>query len=156
MIHKRYGLISGSERFPGGGNGNLLQYSCLENPMDIGAWRATVHGIVKSQTWLSMHAWYSILYTHTYKSVSQFSHSVVSDSLQPHELQHTRPPCPSPTPRVHPNPCPLSWWCQPFYLLLPCFIPYSKAKFACYYRWFLISHFCIPVPNNEKDIFRGC
>ena len=36
----------------------------------------------------------------------QFSHSVVSDSLQPHEPQHTRPPCPSPTPRVHPNPCP--------------------------------------------------
>ena len=35
----------------------------------------------------------------------QFSHSVVSDSLQPHEPQHARPPCPSPTPRVHPNPC---------------------------------------------------
>ena len=39
----------------------------------------------------------------------QFSHSVVSDSLRPHGLQHSRPPCPSPTPRVHPNPCPLSW-----------------------------------------------
>ena len=43
----------------------------------------------------------------------QFSHSVVSDSLQPHEPQHARPPCPSPTPRVHPNTCPLSWWCHP-------------------------------------------
>ena len=43
----------------------------------------------------------------------QFSHSVVSDSLRPHELQHARPPCPSPTPGVHPNPCPLSWWCHP-------------------------------------------
>ena len=43
----------------------------------------------------------------------QFSHSVVSDSLQPHEPQHTRPPCPSPTPRVHPNPYPSSWWCHP-------------------------------------------
>ena len=43
----------------------------------------------------------------------QFSRSVVSDSLQPHELQHTRPPCPSPTPGVHPNPCPLSQWCHP-------------------------------------------
>ena len=42
----------------------------------------------------------------------QFS-SVVSDSLRPHEPQHTRPPCPSPTPRVHPNPCPLSQWCHP-------------------------------------------
>ena len=36
----------------------------------------------------------------------QFSRSVMSDSLRPHELQHTRPPCPSPTPRVHSNPCP--------------------------------------------------
>ena len=43
----------------------------------------------------------------------QFSHSVVSDSLWPHELQHARPPCPSPTPGVHPNPHPLSRWCHP-------------------------------------------
>ena len=42
-----------------------------------------------------------------YFSSVQFSCSVVSDSLQPHELQHARPPCPSPTPRIHPNPCPL-------------------------------------------------
>ena len=39
----------------------------------------------------------------------QFSRSVVSDSLRPHESQHARPPCPSPTPGVHPNSCPLSW-----------------------------------------------
>jgi len=37
----------------------------------------------------------------------------VSDSLQPHELQHARPPCPSPTPGAYPNSCPLSWWCHP-------------------------------------------
>ena len=43
----------------------------------------------------------------------QFSHSVVSDSLQPHELQHARPPCPSPTPRAHPNSCPSTQWCHP-------------------------------------------
>ena len=43
----------------------------------------------------------------------QFSRSVVSESLQPHELQHARPPCPSPTPGVYPNLCPLSWWCHP-------------------------------------------
>ena len=43
----------------------------------------------------------------------QFSRSVVSDSLQPHESQHSRPPCPSPTPRVHSNSCPSSWWCHP-------------------------------------------
>ena len=43
----------------------------------------------------------------------QFSCSVVSDSLQPHESQHTRPPCPSLTPGVHSNSCPFSWWCHP-------------------------------------------
>ena len=43
----------------------------------------------------------------------QFSHSVLSDSLRPHESQHIRPPCPSPTPGVHPNSCPLSQWCHP-------------------------------------------
>ena len=43
----------------------------------------------------------------------QFSRSVMSDSLQPHELQHARSPCPSPTPGVHSNSCPLSQWCHP-------------------------------------------
>ena len=45
--------ISGSGRSPGGGNGNPLQYSCLEKPMDGGAWWATVHGVTKSRTRLS-------------------------------------------------------------------------------------------------------
>ena len=43
----------------------------------------------------------------------QFSHSVVSDSLWPHESQHARPPCPLPTPGVYSNSCPSSWWCHP-------------------------------------------
>ena len=47
------------------------------------------------------------------RTLFQFSHSVVSDSLWPHELQHARPPCPSPTPRVYPNSCSLSQWCHP-------------------------------------------
>ena len=47
------GSIPGSGRAPGEGNGNTLQYSCLENPMDRGAWQATVHGVAKSQTQLS-------------------------------------------------------------------------------------------------------
>ena len=47
------GLIPGLGRSPGEGNGNPLQYSCLENPVDEGAWRATVHGVTKSQTQLS-------------------------------------------------------------------------------------------------------
>ena len=44
------GLIPGSGRSPREGNGNPLQYSCLENPKDRGAWQATVHGVTKSQT----------------------------------------------------------------------------------------------------------
>ena len=43
----------------------------------------------------------------------QFSHSVVSNYLRPHESQHARPPCPSPTPGVHTNSCASSWWCHP-------------------------------------------
>ena len=54
----------------------------------------------------------------------QFSHPVVSDSLQPHESQHARPPCPSPTPRVYSNSCPLSQWCHPAILS-------SVAPFSC-------------------------
>ena len=50
---KDLGLIPGLGRSPGEGNGNSLQYPCLENPMDGGAWWATVHGIAKSRTRLS-------------------------------------------------------------------------------------------------------
>ena len=46
-------------------------------------------------------------------SSGQFSHSVMSDSLRPHEMQLSRPPCPSPTPGLYPNSCLLSWWCHP-------------------------------------------
>ena len=51
--------------------------------------------------------------TYTHISSVQFSRSVVSDSLQPHALQHARPPCPSPTPRAYSNSCPSSGWCHP-------------------------------------------
>ena len=54
----------------------------------------------------------------------QFSHSVVSDSLWPHESQHARPPCPSPTPRVHSDSRPLSQWCHPA-------ISSSVVPFSC-------------------------
>ena len=50
------GSIPGSGRFPGGGNGNPFQYSCLENPTDRRTWRATVHGVAKSWTWLKWHS----------------------------------------------------------------------------------------------------
>ena len=55
----------------------------------------------------------------------QFSHSVVSDSLRPHEPQHARTPCPSPTPGVHPNPCPLSRWYHP--TISSSVIPFSSC-----------------------------
>ena len=55
---KDVGSMSGLDRFPGEGNGNPLQYSCLENPTDRGTWKATVHGVIKSQTQLGMHVPY--------------------------------------------------------------------------------------------------
>ena len=54
----------------------------------------------------------------------QFSRSVMSNSLRPHEPQHARPPCLSPTPRVHPDPCPSSQWCHPT-------ISSSVVPFSC-------------------------
>ena len=56
----------------------------------------------------------------------QFSRSVLSDSLQPHESQHTRPPCPSPTPGVYSNSCPSSWWCHP--VILSSVSPFSSCQ----------------------------
>ena len=55
----------------------------------------------------------------------QISRSVMSDSLWPYEPQHARPPCPSPTPGVHPNPCLLSQWCHP--TILSSVIPFSSC-----------------------------
>ena len=49
---------------------------------------------------------------HMAQQRDQISHSVVSDYLWPHESQHARPPCPSPSPGVHSNSCPSSWWCH--------------------------------------------
>ena len=60
------GLIPGSVRSPGEGNGNPLQYSCLGNPMDRGVWWATVCGVTKSQTQLSMHA-HTYIHTRAYR-----------------------------------------------------------------------------------------
>ena len=78
------GLIPGWGRSPGEGNGNPLQYSCLENPMNRGAWWATVHRVAKNQTWLSARA-YTHTHTHTHThtlthgpgAVCVFSHSLV-------------------------------------------------------------------------------
>ena len=64
---------------------------------------AFIYCIVFINIWLFFKSFISV----------QFSHSVTSDSLRPRELWHARPPCPLPTPGVHPNPCPSSRWCHP-------------------------------------------
>ena len=90
--------------FPGGSVGKRIH---LQN---TGAWQDTAHRLTKS--WTSEHtckALYSLLYVWKWK----WSHSVVSDSLWPHEPQHTRPPCPSPTSAVYSNSCPSNQWCHP-------------------------------------------
>ena len=97
-------LIPGLGRSPGGGHGNPLQYSYQEHPMGREAWQANIHRVTKNGTWLRSLAHISLV---------QFSHSVMSDSLQPRESQHTRPPCLSPTPRVHWDSRPSNQWCHP-------------------------------------------
>ena len=73
---KRCGLIPKLGRSPGEGNGNPLQCSCLENPMNRRAWRAAIRGVTKSQTWLSMHAFfihpYPVLPTNSFKTKKLF------------------------------------------------------------------------------------
>ena len=115
----------------------LYQLSCQGSP-----WRAEVLGKWYWKLWLAVEClfpllgngffkvlllspfpvlfvrvcfqqWSYSLHVHTQFSSVQFSHSVVSNSLRPHEPQHARLPCPSPTPRVYPNSCPLSRWCHP-------------------------------------------
>ena len=82
----------------------------------------------------------------------QFSCSVVSDSLWPHEPQHTRPPCPSPTPRVHPNPHPSSRWCHP--TLSSSVIPFSSCPQSLPASVFSNeSALCIRWPNDWSFSF---
>ena len=67
---------------------------------------------------------YDFIHMRYFSSV-HFSHSITSDSLQPHGLQHAKPPCPSPpTPRIYSNSCPLSWGCHP--TILSSVVPFSS------------------------------
>ena len=204
---KRCGFDSWVRKIPWGGQGNPLQYSCLENAMNRGV-GARVYKVAKSWTQLKkQHTmefttplrdlsssfltllerrhWYILLrtiwkyvvkfnihmlfvwqkhptrknislqlylhecanvytrrlivalfvlacmhtqtheHTHRRKTSVQFSHSVMSDSLWPHGLQHARPPCISPTPRAYSNSCPLSQWCHPS--ISSSIIPFSSC-----------------------------
>ena len=80
---------------------SLVSQSCLIlcDPVDYSLPGSSVHGILPGKN--------------TGVGSVQFSHSVMSDSLRPHGLQHTRPPYPSPTPRACSNSCPLNQWCHP-------------------------------------------
>ena len=73
-------------------------------------WSITIWSVLIIIMTIMTH--YLSIYRFQFSSV-HFSRSVMSDSLQPHDLQHARPPYPSPTPGVHPNPCLLSRWCHP-------------------------------------------
>ena len=88
----------------------------------------------------------------------QFSRSVMSDSLWPHELQHARPRSPSPTPRVHPNPCPLSRRCHPTIssyvhplLLLPSIFPSIRDFFTSGGQSIGVSASTSVLPMNTQD-----
>ena len=72
----------------------------------------------------------------------QFSSSVMSDSLRPHGLQHARPPCPSSTPRIYSNSCPLSWWClQPSHpLSSPSPPAFNLSQHQGLFKWVSSSH----------------
>ena len=89
----------------------VTEPSSLASPALVGRFFTT------SITW-EVQKWFQ------FNSV-QFSCSAVSNSLWPHGLQHTRPPCPSPTPRVYPNSCPLSQWCHP--TISSSVIPFSSC-----------------------------
>ena len=86
----------------------VVAYQVKEANLDCNILRLSfcslVHGI--KDHWTKQPAWFPI-------TSVQFSRSVVSNSLQPHGLQHARIPCPSPTPRACSNSCLLSWWCHP-------------------------------------------
>ena len=87
----------------------LLFYHILWEPHEVRDW----DGVMR----LKQHKFHSCKNKCWRSNVQhgsvQFSCSVVSNSLQPHRLQHARPPCPSPTPEAYPNSCPLSRWCHP-------------------------------------------
>ena len=85
----------------------------------------------------------------------QFSHSVVSDSLRPHESQHNRLPCPSPTPRIHPNSCAWSRWCHP--AISSSVVPFSCPQSLPASESFPMSQltFFSPVATAEFSKFAG-
>ena len=112
--------------------------------------------------WLPFHPIYITLVSTSLEYSVQFSHSVMSDSLWPHSLQHARLHCPSTTPGVYLNSCPLSQWCHP--TISSSVIPFSSSfNFSQHQGFFHESIFCIRwskywkkasvLPMNIQDWF---
>ena len=87
--YKRWVSIPGSGRFPGGGHGNPLQYSCLENSMDRGAWQATVYGVARSRTRRSNTRTPMHPHTHTLSHSYTDSHTLTLTHTCTHTDTHT-------------------------------------------------------------------
>ena len=117
--------------------------------MDREAWQATVHGVKKGWTWLSDKAQNNIYVKILPLLFFLFSHTVMSNSLQPHGLQHARPLCPSPSPRVCPSSCSLHRWCCSAissYDTLFSFCSQYPSAFITTYLYFFNSFFYVSLP----------
>ena len=88
-------------------------------------WRMLIKFTVITISWYIYKSNHYAVHLKLIDAVCQFSHSVVSDSLRPHELQHARCPCPSQTPRVYSNSCPSSRWCHP--VISSSVVPFSSC-----------------------------
>ena len=145
----------------------------LCNPMDCSPPGSSVHGILQAKTleWVAIPFSRGSSWPRDWTQVSciagrffiswatreapkllsvspvQFSHSIVSDSLRPHESQHARPPCPSPTRGVHSDSCPSSRWCHPaIHLLLSPFPPApNPSQHQSLFQWVNSSHEVVKV-----------
>ena len=102
----------------------------------------------------SQRVWHDWLRHFFQFSSVQFSCSVVSNSLQPHELQHARPTCPSPTPGAYSNPCPLSWWCHP--AISSCVIPFSCPQSLPASGSFPVGQLLTSLWGMKTDLFQSC
>ena len=97
----------------------LLSFMILF-PMEVSPWVSLWNG-----NWQKHDNTFLCIFLKQLLVSVQFSHSVMSDSLWPHESQHARPPCPSPTSGVHSNSCLSSWWCHP--AISSSVIPFSSC-----------------------------
>ena len=104
----------------------IFKYRGKQHTGDM--WNATGNQMIKEAQihFVKIFCILYIIHLCVYISSIQFSCSVVSDSLRPHELQHIRPPYPSPTPGVYSNTCPSSWWCHP--AISSSIVPFSSCS----------------------------